>query len=113
MSCISSHTIFIKAHRRGPVRALPNHLGIDAVPSGPGAGRLSQLIPCGELCKPYKLLLLKSNPWEILLKNVNGDPCFPFDKAGVDICTVPAAYLHPQPPTAPQERNFTLFLKAR
>jgi hypothetical protein len=34
---------------------------------------------------------------------------FSFDKAGVDICTVPAAYLTPQSPTAPQERNFSLF----
>jgi hypothetical protein len=37
---------------------------------------------------------------------------FLFNKAGVDICSVPAGYLVPQPPTAPQERNFTLFLRA-
>jgi hypothetical protein len=28
------------------------------------------------------------------------------DKAGVDICTVPAAYLHPQPPTAATREEF-------
>jgi hypothetical protein len=37
---------------------------------------------------------------------------FPFYKAGVDICSVPAAYLVPQPPTAPQERNFTPLLES-
>ncbi len=35
-----------------------------------------------------------------------------FNKAGVDICSVPAGYLVPQPPTAPQERNFTPFLES-
>jgi hypothetical protein len=49
---------------------------------------------------------LSKTSYEILLDFY---PEFPFAKAGVDICTVPAAYLTPQSPTAPQERNFSLF----